>query len=70
MALVFGSALVAVVIAGVVLSKAMADPNCTDGPCAQDVILVATFCWAVFIVVAWVVAAISISHDARRDRDR
>jgi hypothetical protein len=70
MAFVFGSALVAVLIAGVVLSKAMTDPNCTEGPCAQDVILAATFCWVAFIIVAWIAAAISMAHDARRDRDR
>jgi biotin transporter BioY len=70
MALVFGSALVAVLVAGVVLSKVMAEPNCTEGPCAQDVVLVATFGWVAFIIVAWIVSAISTSHDKRRDQDR
>lgn len=70
MALVFGSAIAAVLIAGVALSETMADPNCTDGPCAEDVILIATFGWVVFLIVAWIVAAISRSHDARRNQDR
>jgi hypothetical protein len=70
MAFVFGSALVAVLVAGVALSKAMADPTCTERPCADDVILGATFFWVVFIVVAWIVAAISMSHDKRRGQGR
>jgi hypothetical protein len=70
MAFVFGSAIVAVLIAGIVLSKVMDDPNCTEGPCTQDVILGATFCWVAFIVVAWIVAAIAMSHDERRDQER
>jgi len=70
MALVFGSAIVAVLIAGVALSETMAEPTCTEGPCTQDVILGATFCWVVFLIVAWIVAAISRSHDARRNQDR
>jgi hypothetical protein len=68
--LVFGGLMAAVFAAGIVLSEVMADPNCTEGPCAQDAVKGASLVLVVIIGVLWLISAYAYDADRHRERDR
>jgi hypothetical protein len=69
LALLFGGAMTAVLVGGIALSEIMDDPGCTEGPCAQDVVKVASVIVFVFIGVLWLIAAVAYEADRHRERD-
>jgi hypothetical protein len=68
--LLFGGAMAAVFAAGMVLSEVMADPNCTEGPCAQDAVKGAAVVLVVIIGGLWLLSAYAYDADRHSERDR
>jgi hypothetical protein len=69
LAVLFGGAIAAVLVAGIALSELMVDPKCTEGPCTQHVVRGAAMAVAVFIGLLWIVAAVAYEADRLRDPD-
>ena len=60
----------AVFASGLVLSEVMTDPNCTEGPCAQDAVMGASVVAVVIIAVLWLIVAFAYEADQHGESDR
>jgi hypothetical protein len=70
MARIFGGMMAAVLVICIVLSQLIVDPNCTEGPCSQDIPMYVALAVDTMLGLLWLILAFAEEVDRTRDRDQ